>query len=278
MEICVVCGDASQQRNPYWKILHQCKQCAHVMANLAESALDFKSIYSEDYFAGAEYANYAEDEAVFKKQFQRNLKLIRRYVDSGTLVELGCAYGFFLKQAQQYFQVCGYDISQEPVKYAREKMGVDARCEDFLTSNFNPSSADVAVMWDVIEHLPRPDLVAQKIFKTLKPNGYFFLTTGDIGSALAKFQKEKWRLIHPPTHLHYFNKETIKRLLTNSGFRVVDIRYIGVERSFKQIAFGLFMMGKKKRSKIYDWVCASSFRSWSVNLNTLDIMLVTAQK
>ena len=63
----------------------------------------------------------------------------------------------------------------------------------------------------------------EKAYEVLKPGGRLFLTTGDIGSWVARIQGPRWRLIHPPTHLHYFSKATITRLLTGLGFSVQEV-------------------------------------------------------
>ena len=60
-------------------------------------------------------------------------------------------------------------------------------------------------MWDTIEHLKRPDLFVQKAAADLRPGGLIALTTGDIGSLNARLRGARWRMIHPPTHLHYFS-------------------------------------------------------------------------
>ncbi len=62
-----------------------------------------------------------------------------------------------------------------------------------------------------------------KISNEIGSNGRLYITTGDIESWLSKIQKKKWRLIHPPSHLHYFSKKTITQLLEASDFIVEKI-------------------------------------------------------
>ena len=129
-------------------------------------------------------------------------------------------------------------------------LGLNVYCEDFQNAIVEPESVDVVTMWDTIEHLPRPDLYIDKSRSGIKTGGFFFLTTGDIGSRIAQVRQEKWRLIHPPTHLHYFNRQTIARLLASKGLQVVHMKYVGVRRSLRQIAYSLLILGKRN-SRLY---------------------------
>jgi SAM-dependent methyltransferase len=201
-----------------------------------------------------------------------------RFQPGDALLEIGRAYGFFLALARRHYRACGFDIAPGPVAYARGELGVDARCEDFLEAPLGAASADAAAMWDTIEHLPRPDLTVAKVGRVLKPGGFLRLTTGDVGSLVARVRREKWRLFHPPTHLHYFSRSTIARLLATAGLRVVRTRHVGVRRSVRQVTYSLLALGRGRPSRLYDRIAASAVGGLSFVLNTYDIMLVVGQK
>lgn len=278
VHICIVCQDKTARFEPFWPGLQRCSNCGHCTARICVSDLNAKAVYGTGYFHGDEYADYLRDRPTFEKQFRSRLLQVKRYRTGGDLVEIGSAYGFFLAIAQESFRVRGFDTAEEPVAYARECLGVDVRCQDALDVSLEPESADVVVMWDTIEHLPRPDLVMDKLVQVLRPDGYLFLTTGDIGSLLARFRRERWRLIHPPTHLHYFSRETIATLLEGRGLQPVEMRYVGTRRSLRQIAHSLLALGKERPSRLYRLLSASRFADLSFVLNTHDILLVVGQK
>jgi SAM-dependent methyltransferase len=278
MDVCVVCHAEIEKFLPLWPGLKQCSNCGHIMADIDAKCLDISGIYDNNYFSGHEYCDYLGDQRVFKKQFKSRLKDVIKYQPNGDLIELGCAYGFFLDVARSSYNVHGFDIAEEPTRYAREILRLDARCEDFIDAKIEPESADIITMWDVIEHLPRPDLILSKAEKILKPGGFIFITTGDIGSILAKIRKQKWRLIHPPTHLHYFNQDTIIYLLGRSMLNTIEIKHVGSRRSLRQIAYSLLALGKEKPSRLYNIVANSTIGDLSFVLNTYDIMMITGQK
>jgi SAM-dependent methyltransferase len=277
MGMCVACG-GSAGWEPLWQRLLKCPLCGHCIADLDLEKLDPAQIYSPAYFAGDEYADYLADRGSMEKHFRTRLREILRYRTSGRLIEIGCAYGFFLNLARRHFDVIGYDISPAAVRHAVSEFAVDARCEDLVHTHLEPESADLVVMWDVIEHLPRPDLTVFEAGKALRPGGYLFATTGDIGSLLARLRKAKWRLIHPPSHLHYFNQISIGRLLSRADLSVLKVRHVGVRRSVRQTAYSLCMLGSGKFPGLYKAISSSPFADLSFALNTFDIMLVVAQK
>jgi len=278
MDVCVVCGGEISGFEPFWPGLKRCSNCGHCMADIEAEDLDPKAIYGDGYFSGDEYVGYLQDRAVFERQFADRLKHVMRYLASGDLIEIGCAYGFFLAIARKNFCVRGFDIADEPISYAKESLGVDAICGEFLDVPLEPGSADIVVMWDTIEHLPRPDLTVEKAAQVLRPDGFLFLTTGDIGSFWARIRRERWRLIHPPTHLHYFDRTTIARLLETYGLEPLEMQYVGVRRSLRQIAYSLFALGKRYSSWPYRLIANSPAASLSFVLNLYDIMLVVGRK
>ncbi len=259
-------------------ILLKCPVCGFVTARL-ENPIDARQIYQDAYFTGQEYLDYLGDEALLKRNFRRRLKHIRKRCPGGRLLEIGSAYGFFLDLARAHFQTVGFEINWEAARHAREVLGLDVRTDDFLLADEHTigGKVDVTVMWDVIEHLERPDRFLARIAELSTPGAILCLTTGDIGSVLARWRGRKWRMIHPPSHLHYFDRNTITRLLGNHGFEVIDIRAIGVARSLRQILYSLLVLGLRLpvAYRVLESVIPAA---WGVTLNTFDIMQVTASR
>lgn len=269
---CVICGK-SQELNVYGK-LTKCNTCGLIYYNKYSGSIDVKSLYQEGYFTGEEYLDYKKDKIIIQKNFSFRLREIQAYVKDGSLFEIGCAYGFFLELAQKYFKVEGIDIALIPTLFASKDLCLDVSATNYLDF-YLPDKKDVICVWDTIEHLEKPHEFIKKINLELNDGGYLFLTTGDIGSMLAKIRGEKWRMIHPPTHLFYFSKNTITRLLNQHGFKVISIRYPGVYRSLKQIVWSLFFANRVYPDYFEKIINKIDF---PVYINTFDIMMVVARK
>jgi len=272
---CLVCDQT--ELNPYLKGLLKCAFCGFVTADLTIEKDQLATLYGKDYFFGNEYVDYLKDKDILQCNFRKRLKSIVKYREKGHLLEVGCAYGFFLDLAKDFFAVKGYEICQDAVDYARS-LSLDVECGDLLQANIPQNSFDVIVLWDVIEHLAKPHLYLEKSNLILNQNGLLCITTGDIGSLNARLRREKWRMIHPPTHLHYFSKDTLRLLLKKNGFQVVHQEYIGVARSVKQIAYSLLMLGENKYSKLYKMVEKTKLSNLQFSLNLRDIIFVIARK
>ncbi|MEE3229174.1 MAG: methyltransferase domain-containing protein, partial [Chloroflexota bacterium] len=174
--------------------LIQCTNCDFITANVTLTPEDIHRLYGASYFSGDEYADYLGDKKIIQKNLSNWLAIIRKYVDSGNLIEIGSAYGFFLEIASEHFHSQGYEISQSAARYSRDVTNVTTSNLDFLDEKEIASgSVDVAAMWDVIEHLSDPAAVLEKLRTVLKHNGHIFITTGDIDSKLAKAQGKTWR-------------------------------------------------------------------------------------
>jgi 2-polyprenyl-3-methyl-5-hydroxy-6-metoxy-1,4-benzoquinol methylase len=273
---CLVCGHEGFE--PHVEILLRCPVCGFVTARM-DGPVDTHGLYDGNYFNGEEYLDYRSDETFFKRNFRKRLSEILARTSGGRLLEIGAAYGFFLDLARAHFDVLGFELNREAVRHAREVLRLDVRADDFLEADEAGigGKVDVTVMWDVIEHLERPDRFLAHVADLSKPGGWLFLTTGDIGSRLARWRGSKWRLIHPPSHLHYFDRDTITRLLANHGFEVVDICSVGVARSFHQILYSLLVLGLRI-PRAYGLAKSLIPASWGVTINTSDIMRVIARK
>ncbi len=272
---CLVCGHVGFE--PHLDILLKCPGCGFVTARL-DGPVAARELYGGDYFTGGEYLDYLADEAFFRKNFRPRLDALRRQCAGGRLLEIGSAYGFFLDLAREHYTTVGFELHPEAVRHARQRLRLDVRSDDFLavTTGDLGGAVDVTAMWDVIEHLERPDRVLAHVAELSRPGALLCLTTGDIGSRLARLRGRKWRMIHPPSHLHYFDRATIARLLANCGFRIVDMRAVGVARSVRQVLYSLLVLGMGMR-RVYQAVCRVVPAAWGFTLNTGDIMQVTAR-
>jgi hypothetical protein len=137
-------------------------------------------------------------------------------------------------------------------------------------------------MWDTIEHLMHPEQFVEKIYDLLPSGGWFFATTGDIGSRLACWRGRRWRMIHPPTHLQYFSSATMRQFLARFGFEVEGIRSIAYYRNLRSVLANMQILGRgplRSAARLGDGMIPQGIqRRVGVTLNLGDIMLVCARK
>jgi predicted TPR repeat methyltransferase len=260
--------------------LLRCSACAFQTADMNLSTEELSSLYGANYFNGEEYANYFADRHVIEKSFHGRLETLLKYIhepQNKDLFEVGSAYGFFLNLARsQYRHVSGIDISSAAVDFARSELDLDVQCGDMLSSNL-PERIDVACLWDTIEHLSRPDFYIAKLATAMPKGSLVAITTGDIESVVARWRKEKWRQIHPPTHLHYFSKKTLSILLERHGFVVRHLSYVGMYRNIESMSYIVFVL-KRRWATMHRAMKRLHILNFDLYLNLRDIMFIVAEK
>jgi len=204
----------------------QCSQC--VLGRTEAGSFDVRSYYTEDYFAGARrdgYADYRGSEPILRREFERTVQFIRRFRGSGRLLEIGCAYGFFLQEAGRLYDAAGIEIADAAVAFCRARgLSVTNGVADDSTLA-QLGMLDVIVLLDVIEHLPDPQSTLTLCRQHLNPGGVIVITTGDFSSLYARMAGPRWRLMTPPQHLWFFTPESIQRLSRSLGLAVEAYDY-----------------------------------------------------
>jgi SAM-dependent methyltransferase len=276
---CIVCGhdDAA----PLYPGLLRCRACAYVFADMRLTDEELFTLYNEAFFTGAEFSDYAADAKFFRKNFVLRLGELKKFLDPARhrrLLEIGCAYGFFLDVVRDEFErVEGIDITDAGVRYAREELKLNVVQADFLAYDYGAQKFDVVCLWDTIEHLREPQSYIAKIAAHTERGALLALTTGDIESFNARLRKDKWRLIHPPTHLHYFSPKSIAQLLDAHGFDVVYNRYCGFYRSIGNMAYNVLVL-RQQKPQLYRPLERLGVGGLGFYLNLYDIMYVIARR
>lgn len=274
--LCILCGSDARGHSLFPGIL-KCPSCGLVFASVQTTPDDLKSLYQHSYFFGEEYLNYVEDKPTHQTNFRRRLLTLEQFSSGGRLFEVGCAYGFFLELARKTWRAEGCDISQEACEEARRNQ-LTVQCGDFLELPLPAETYDAVCLWDTIEHLGRPDLYVEKAATILKRGGFLCITTGDIGSLTARVRKHKWRLIHPPTHLFYFDRVSITRLLDQKGFDIAHFEHCGYNRSLHQMLYSLLLLNHQSRWRTALYNSLKPLFGFSLYLNLFDIMFVIARR
>jgi 2-polyprenyl-3-methyl-5-hydroxy-6-metoxy-1,4-benzoquinol methylase len=152
--------------------------------------------------------------------FRKKIELLRAYLPgTGRVLDVGCAYGFFLQVARELgFHAQGVDISGIAADFARSLVGVEVFHGELLDAAFPDSQFDVVTLWDTLEHLHKPHAVLREVYRILKPGGVLVVETLNVNTLSQHLMRNRWPLYVPPYHLFYFTKRTAKRLIRNAGF------------------------------------------------------------
>jgi SAM-dependent methyltransferase len=271
---CPACGRSAPQRYLYSKHgcdIFKCEECGLGRSETAQ--FDPARYYTKDYFSGQHadgYGDYLGSEPVLRREFARVVDVIRRYCAGGRLIELGCAYGFFLKEAKRYFDVAGIELAEDAVAHARQA-GLNVLSGVADERNMAQlGHADVVVLLDVIEHLPDPRATLQLAVAQLNPGGIIVITTGDFSSLYARLAGSHWRLMTPPQHLWFFTPNSIKRLADGLGLRVESL-----DHPAKVVPLSLILFQLRRMLGLRGGVTAGSV---GIAVNLFDAMRIVLRK
>ena len=215
----------------------RCRGCALVYANPRLTAEEIWQRYSPDYFwreylpaIGVHDGQFSLD--YFDARHAAMLRFIQRHRPGrGRLFEVGAGAGFFLKAAERAgWTVAGIEISMEGVEFATTRLGLDVRRESAEDVSVPASSVDVAVMFDVIEHLLDPVAALRRVRDVLRPGGLLVVSTPNLNALTRLALGSEWAVLSPAEHLYNFSAATLGRLLTRAGFEGVafERHYDGV--------------------------------------------------
>jgi SAM-dependent methyltransferase len=166
-------------------------------------------------------------EKMMKPVVNKSADLIESQINTGRgrLLDVGCAYGFFLHEMQSRgWQVEGVEISGTGKQYVQNTWGINVYPEPLENLDIPENSFDVITLFYLIEHVGDPLELLNKVNRILKPGGLILLRwphstpTVRILGPLSK----KLDLYHTPYHLYDFSPKTMKKLLTLSGFKDVE--------------------------------------------------------
>ena len=199
----------------------RCLHCSLIYADEMQKNEDLIKHYSDEYFEP-----YLKTESIhLKKRFGKRIQEIKQYVFPGSLLDVGCGAGFFLKLAADAgYSTQGVELSSYAANFARQNFGLHVFQGELSSAGFERESFDIITLWHILEHIHDPGDFLSQVNGLLKKNGLLAVEVPNIGSLSARISGVKWELMAPKEHFYYFNESTIERYLENSGFSIISIR------------------------------------------------------
>lgn len=240
--------------------IRRCLECGLVHTNPRDDDATLGRVY-----AGLQDEAYADDEVNLKRTAAEHLAFITAHCRQGrTLLDIGCGSGIFVAAAQEAgWQAAGLEPSSRAIDRARIRSPrATFHCALLQHSEFPPDSFDAITLWDVLEHVPDPARALLHLRDWLKPDGRLFLNLPNSGSISARWMGKRWVLMLRE-HLWYFSPETLRRLLSRSGFELMETRPNFVRFSIGSIAGRLTQYGGTV-ARVAAWMSRSRLRSRSI--------------
>ncbi|MGH7942347.1 MAG: class I SAM-dependent methyltransferase [Limisphaerales bacterium] len=140
------------------------------------------------------------------------------------LLDIGCGNGsFLLRMRMMGWDVCGVEPDAGSAEQARAA-GLDVRAGRLPDAGFADGSFDAIHMSHVIEHLHEPAQTLSLCSRLLKPRGQIVIATPNYTAFGRTHFGPYWPGLDAPRHLVLFTENSLRNLLSKSGFEVSAVR------------------------------------------------------
>lgn len=233
-QTCFICGQ--EKFAPFCEKMdgfyYKCESCGLLVSSLAEKSDEHherRVAYLQNtlrYVNATDSLEYSVNCLAF---YKKELRTLEDYRKLNRLLDIGFGNGEFLYAARdKQWRGIGIEISSACVQAARQK-GLEVYQGNVTEVDMEQESFDVIRMHNVIEHLKDPQGFLKAANKLLRHGGLLLLSTLNMDSFTASFQKEKWKYLNPRYHVHLFSTSNLSLLLNKTGFKVRRLRTKGVK-------------------------------------------------
>jgi 2-polyprenyl-3-methyl-5-hydroxy-6-metoxy-1,4-benzoquinol methylase len=213
--------------------IHRCVRCGLEQTVPLPSFAELKELYETHYnFGGERDTLYTRLRERFLFSFAYRLwtKLdgdgsFHQVRGTGRLLDIGCNEGRGLRiYARNGFNAEGLELNAAAAAVARQAGFNVSTCllEDFAP----PTTYDVAVLSNVLEHSLNPRRMLRDIHRILASGGQVWIACPNSVSWLRTVFGRSWINWHLPFHISHFSPSTLRQLLADTGYTQVKMRQI----------------------------------------------------
>ncbi len=241
-----------------------------------------ETFYQDDFFKGGHekfgYADYLGDRDNNMRMASNRVRLIERFRTRGSVLDVGCAAGFFLEALGSQWDRYGCEPCAGMADTAREKFG-DRIARTAFEQHDTDRRFDVITMWDSLEHVTDPNGCLSKAYDYLKDDGLLFIGTPDSGSVAARLLGRRWYYYVPPAHLFFFDRRTLHVLLRKHGFQRQHLEYTATYLSMAELLINLsYLSGTTALRTLSERFAEGSRWNFNFPYKVFDEMAVVARK
>ncbi len=238
---CAACGrgDLRKGRVPYRdrdRTYRFCPDCGSAsMLRVSPNPMNYGRGYFEEEYRAQYGRSYLEDMPRLRAFARARLDRIESLafpLRGRRVLDIGCAYGAFLMEAQERGAVCfGLDPSPEAVTSLREVEGIQAS-EGYFSAHavrqaFGPQPFDLISLWYVAEHFENLSEALRDIASLLSPGGILALSTPNLDGVSGRSDIRAFMAASPPDHHCLLSPASLGRVLKQHGYALLGTRVTG---------------------------------------------------
>ncbi|WP_299409686.1 class I SAM-dependent methyltransferase [Acaryochloris sp. IP29b_bin.148] len=221
---CPICDRSSVRlfrKNDYW--IRECDRCHHQFTEQQPTTKDVSDIYDGQYFQGdgAGYVDYLAEADLLQQLGQYYAEQLGFYVLPGSVLDVGAAAGFILKELlQSGWQGEGLEPNLRIAEFGQQQL--DLKMTVGTLENYQTLERfDLVMMIQAIQHFYNLKLALHTASRVTKPGGYWLIETWDRSSLWARMRGRNWHAYTPPSRCHWFSPPGLERLVAEYGFQEI---------------------------------------------------------
>jgi len=227
-------------------------RCCHGCGHWWHSPIPSQAELNEMYHAASPFVVSAGAKETY--QNKNTLDNFQRYVikhnckKSGNYLEIGAGGGYLLR----YFRSMNYNCyGVDPGQWVDDSSIVKRNNEIPEELKF-----DIIILQDVLEHIFDPVGLINEIKNKARDGSSFFCSFPCNDSRSARIFKGKWAMVRPYGHLHYFSFNSTKKMFSDAGLMIQDMRLEQITPIYKpllalNIRWFLYELIKGGRDQMY---------------------------
>ena len=132
------------------------------------------------------------------------------------LLEIGCGRGLMLSAARRlgFKRAIGVDPNLETFRQIANHLAFDPEVTAFRDLEEVSEKVDCVVMWHTLEHIPQPLIFLRQLGTRLRDGAILFFQV-----------PQYYQPYICATHYYFYNEPSIRRLMANAGFAILEIGY-----------------------------------------------------
>lgn len=165
----------------------------------------------------------------FKRRIQRIEREFSRFVDGGSLLDVGCGTGGFLygMSKSRKWKLHGLEMNREATKFVTREFGIPVYIGTLEEALPPDVCFDVVILRDVFEHFRDSILALQKLKGILKKkDGLLVIKMPNPDSVGARIFGPYWFGYSVPQHYFTWPSKVFCKFVEREGLKIVGTKYL----------------------------------------------------
>ncbi|MBN1953809.1 MAG: class I SAM-dependent methyltransferase [Anaerolineae bacterium] len=254
--------------------LVRCRQCGLMYINPRPTRAEIGRYYPGDYCAYE--ALYDHPSRLVRADHRYGVSKRARAVvarlekNSGRLLDVGCSTGGFLDEMRRRgdWEPYGVEVDAEAARYGRERLGLEVFAGTLHEAAYADDFFDLVTLWNVLEHLHRPQATLVEIARVIRPGGLLVVAVPNPDCVEARLFGPYWAGWDAPRHLYVYPRPVLERALAQAGFGVTEVATFTGRHQVLALSLGNWVDDRVRSERWRRWLKRAA-RSLPARLLTL---------